>query len=154
MTPAVVFFKDQIYRACRGSDQRVYYAGPDTKGAWHMVDKNSQVDHGRVDGDHRPAGRTVISYDNSAGNVCTYQREIGRRRVGVVKPGRQREMTISLERAARPRCSAPRPRRRSTSTAAIAGHGGSGSGPTPAGPSHSTSPGCTSPRRSAAIPTR
>jgi hypothetical protein len=76
MTPAVVWFKDQLYRACRGSDQRVYYSGPDTKGAWHMVDPNSRSISG-VSMAISPAGSVAISYVNGAGNICTYQRSSG-----------------------------------------------------------------------------
>jgi len=76
MTPAVVVFKDQIYRACRGSDQRVYYSGPDTKGAWHMVDKGSKSISG-VSMAVSPAGALVICYVNGAGNVCSYERKSG-----------------------------------------------------------------------------
>ena len=62
-------------------------------------------------------------------------------------------MTISLERAPAVVLGAP-PEAPLYIYRGDAGHGGSGSGPTPAGPSHSTSPGCTSPRRYAAITTR
>ena len=76
MTPAVVFFKDEIYRACRGSDQRVYYSGPDTKGGWHMVDPASRSISG-VSMAVSPTGSLVISYVNGAGNICSYQRKSG-----------------------------------------------------------------------------
>jgi hypothetical protein len=76
MTPAVVFFKDDIYRACRGSDQRVYYSGPDTKGAWHMVDPASKSISG-VSMAVSPTGSLVISYVNGAGNICSYRRASG-----------------------------------------------------------------------------
>ena len=76
MTPAVAFFKDQLYRACRGADQRVYYSGPDTKGAWHMVDPTVRSISG-VAMAVSPAGALVISYVNGAGNVCSYERKSG-----------------------------------------------------------------------------
>lgn len=76
MTPAVVYFKDEIYRACRGSDQRVYYRGPDTKGGWHMVDPASKSISG-VSMAVSPAGALVISYVNGAGNICSYERKSG-----------------------------------------------------------------------------
>ena len=65
-----------LYMACIGTDDRVYYAGPDTKGAWSMVDKNSSAKSGcglDIDAD----GRVVIIYTNKAGKVCTYARPAG-----------------------------------------------------------------------------
>ena len=64
---------NDLYMACIGTDDRVYYAGPDTKGGWQMVDKNSSAKSGcGIDID--PAGRVVIIYTNKAGKVCTYAR--------------------------------------------------------------------------------
>jgi hypothetical protein len=78
MTAAIKLWgKDpQPYMACIGADNRVYYAGPDTKGAWHMVDKGSNAKSGcAIDID--PAGRIVIIYTNQGGKVCTYTRAGG-----------------------------------------------------------------------------
>ena len=80
MTPAVAFWynpstkQNEVHRACVGTDQRVYYAGPPTKGAWHMVDKNSKAIGGcaiAVAGD----GTKIISYINAARNICSYDQK-------------------------------------------------------------------------------
>ena len=78
MTAAIKLWgKDpQAYMACIGTDDRVYYAGPDTKGGWQMVDKGSSAKSGcAIDID--PAGRVMIIYTNKAGKVCTYTRSSG-----------------------------------------------------------------------------
>jgi hypothetical protein len=78
MTAAIKLWgKDpQPYMACIGTDNRIYYQGPDTKGAWHMVDKGSNAKSGcAIDID--PAGRVMIIYTNQAGKVCTYTRGSG-----------------------------------------------------------------------------
>jgi hypothetical protein len=78
MTAAVKLWgkNPEAYMACIGTDNRVYYAGPDTKGGWQMVDKNSSAKSGcAIDID--PAGRVVIIYTNQGGKVCTYTRASG-----------------------------------------------------------------------------
>lgn len=66
----------EVYMACIGTDNRVYYAGPDTKGGWQMVDRGSSAKSGcSIDID--AAGRVVIVYTNKAGKVCTYTRSSG-----------------------------------------------------------------------------
>ena len=66
----------EAYMACIGTDNRVYYAGPDTKGGWQMVDRGSSAKSGcSIDID--AAGRVVIAYTNKAGKVCTYTRSSG-----------------------------------------------------------------------------
>ena len=78
MTAAVKVWgkSNDVYMACIGTDDRVYYAGPDTKGAWAMVDKNSSAKSGcGIDID--PAGRVIIIFTNKAGKVCTYSRSTG-----------------------------------------------------------------------------
>jgi hypothetical protein len=78
MTAAVKFWgkANDAYMACVGADNRLYYAGPDTKGGWHMVDANSNAKSGcAIDVD--PAGRIIIVYTNQAGKVCSYERASG-----------------------------------------------------------------------------
>jgi predicted chitinase len=50
----------RLYRAMRGQDGRVYYSGPDTKGAWHMVDEKYKT-AGGVSMDISPTGEVTIS---------------------------------------------------------------------------------------------
>jgi predicted chitinase len=77
MTPAVAWWGNNYYYAVRGSDARIYYRGPDTKGQWAMVDRNSHAISG-VSMNITADGNTVIAYVNNAGHICTYWRGAGK----------------------------------------------------------------------------
>lgn len=70
----------EVYFACVGVDNRVYYKGPDTDGQWRTVDENSAAKSGAdilVTKTGKPAGKVIITYTNTSGNVCTYERASG-----------------------------------------------------------------------------
>jgi predicted chitinase len=79
MTPSVFWnAKDsQLYRAVRGSDAKVYYMGPDTKGKWQSIYKNSHCASGVSITGNPNNGRLWISYVNTSGAICTLRRNPG-----------------------------------------------------------------------------
>jgi hypothetical protein len=78
MTAAVTYWgkTNNAYYACVGADNRIYYKGPDTKGAWVMTDANSNAKSG-CDIAINPDGKITIVYTNQAGKVCAYERQPG-----------------------------------------------------------------------------
>jgi predicted chitinase len=80
MTPACFAWPygtgSQLYRAVRGSDQKLYYMGPDTGGKWVIVDPGAVVISG-VSITGNAEGKLWISYVNASGQICTYMRNPG-----------------------------------------------------------------------------
>ena len=71
---AVAMYKGQAYHACVWSDGKVNFKA--YNGQWYAVDKNSNAKNG-VDLSISDTGLAIISYINQAGNVCTYQTQLG-----------------------------------------------------------------------------
>lgn len=75
MTAASVYWQEKLYMACIGTDKRVYYRGPDDP-SWAMVDKQSAAKSG-VDITASTNGKLAITYVNTSGNVCYYEKARG-----------------------------------------------------------------------------
>ena len=82
MTPGITYWYDpvadtsQLYMAMVGTDNRIYYKGPDTDGNWHGVDPNSYSKYG-VEITSAKDGSLAIGYINKNGVYCTYERKSG-----------------------------------------------------------------------------
>jgi hypothetical protein len=64
------------YMTCIGNDGRPYYAGPDTKGQWQMLNKDWWAKSG-ADITAADDGRLLITFTNQDSHVCTAERQSG-----------------------------------------------------------------------------
>jgi hypothetical protein len=75
MSASSVIFDGQLHLACVWSDGRVNYAGPD--GKWYAVDPKSsnKAKSGAHITVNNNSGLLIITYTNTAGKVCTWQKQ-------------------------------------------------------------------------------
>jgi hypothetical protein len=77
MSIGVTFYQGEKWYAGIGSDNRVYWSGPDTDYKWHMVDTNSRAFPGsgaNIAINEGHGGAAVITYVNHVKEFCAYNR--------------------------------------------------------------------------------